>query len=91
MADQILLRAIQEKISAIQLRENGNVIVSYETDGQRRQDKILPGWTWLALRTDLLNRAREKVTYQGREYRFHAELNADMSGEILVLRFSDAD
>ncbi len=91
LVNSVLARAIQEKLPAIRLQECGNVIVSYEIDEQWRQDKILPGSTWLALRTDLLNRARGKVTCQGREYRFHAELNVDVSGEILVLRFDEVD
>ena len=90
LADQILLRAIQEKLPAIRLQESGNVIVSYEIDEQWQQDKILPAYVWLTLRTDLLNRARSKVTCQGREYRFHAELNVDVGSETLVLRLDKA-
>ena len=89
LANQILLRAIQEKLPAIRLQERGNVVVSVETDGQWRGGKSLPGWTWLTLRTELLRRAREKVTCQGREYRFQAELSVDVGGETLVLRFDE--
>ena len=90
LVNDILLRAIQEKLPAIRLQNRGNVVVSYEIDEQRQQDKILPSWTWLTMRTDLLKRAREKVTCGGREYRFRSELNVDVSGETLVLRFDGA-
>ncbi len=89
LVNDILLHAIQGKLPAIRLQDRGNVVVSYEMDGQWQQHKILPSWTWLTLRTDLLKRAREKVTCGGREYRLHSELNVDVEGETLVLRFDE--
>lgn len=76
ISNQILLRAIKEPGTTIWLRENGNVVVSYQVGENWRQGAVLPAYVWLALRNDLLNRARGSVTCQGKKYFVRAKLNS---------------